>query len=221
MLISVIMSVYNAERHLSASILSILNQTYNNFEFIIINDGSTDKTQRILENYKKKDKRIKLINQKNFGLTRSLNKAIKISKGPIIARQDADDVSVSIRLEEQIKWIVNKNFDLVCSRAWDMDKNRVSPRIFYYLPKKLLINFLNPFIHGSFMFKKKSILEIGCYDERFKYAQDFALIHELYKKNKKIKYIKEPLYKLFHPKSSISKSKGFEQKEYVKRLTLF
>ena len=81
--ISVVMSIYNAEKWLSDSISSILNQTFTNFEFIIINDGSTDNSLSIINFFKKIDKRIKLIDQKNSGLTKSLNRAISISKGKV------------------------------------------------------------------------------------------------------------------------------------------
>ena len=83
--ISVIMSVYNGEHTVGLAIESILKQTFKNFEFIIINDGSTDSTTKILDSFN--DKRIKIVNQKNLGLTKSLNKAIKLSKSPLIARQ--------------------------------------------------------------------------------------------------------------------------------------
>ena len=96
------MSVYNGEPYLRDGIECILSQTYSNFEFIIINDGSTDKTQEIINKYAEDDIRIVPINQANIGLTRSLNKGIHLSKGEYIARQDADDFSFPDRLENQI-----------------------------------------------------------------------------------------------------------------------
>ena len=90
-LISAIMSVYNAEFYLDAAIKSILNQTYKNIEFIIVNDGSMDKSLEIINKYMIQDRRIVLIDHQNIGLTKSLNKAIKIANGKYIARQDADD----------------------------------------------------------------------------------------------------------------------------------
>ena len=112
--ISVIMSVYNDEKYLAKSIESILNQTYSDFEFIIINDGSTDKSMEIIDRYKNEDKRVVVVNQENMGLTKSLNKAIKLSKGKYIARMDSDDISVSNRLEKQIEFLKhNKDYALV------------------------------------------------------------------------------------------------------------
>jgi glycosyltransferase involved in cell wall biosynthesis len=92
------MSVYNGDEYLSASIESILNQTYKNFEFIIINDGSTDNTEKIIFSYN--DKRIKYIKyDSNLGYVARLNYGLSIAKGTFIARMDADDISKPERLE--------------------------------------------------------------------------------------------------------------------------
>lgn len=102
--ISVIMAVFNGEKYLRESIESILNQTYHNFEFIIINDGSTDKSVEIINSYE--DSRIRLIhNSENLKLARSLNKGIDLSKGEYIARMDADDVALPQRLERQVSFM--------------------------------------------------------------------------------------------------------------------
>ena len=93
-LISVIMSSYNSEETIEKSILSILNQDYKNIEFLIVDDCSTDSSLSIMKRLREDDKRIKIIeNKKNIGLTKSLNKLLKISNGKYIARQDSDDVS--------------------------------------------------------------------------------------------------------------------------------
>ena len=96
-LVSVVMSVFNGETLLDKSIKSILAQTFTDFEFIIIDDGSTDKTPDIIKKYET-DGRVIVITQENIGLTKSLNKAIKIARGELIARQDADDISLKERL---------------------------------------------------------------------------------------------------------------------------
>lgn len=115
--ISVVMSVYNAELYLSDAIKSILNQTYNNFEFIIINDGSTDKSLEIMEGFVRQDSRIVLISRGNKGLITSLNEGIKKAKGKYIARMDADDISLPIRFEEQIKFM-EENEDIGVCGSW-------------------------------------------------------------------------------------------------------
>ena len=98
-LVSIIMSIYNNESTLIKSVSSILDQTYDNFEFLIIDDKSTDNSLAILSELAEKDQRIKIIkNDKNIGLTESLNKLVDISGGQYIARQDGDDFSEKERL---------------------------------------------------------------------------------------------------------------------------
>jgi glycosyltransferase involved in cell wall biosynthesis len=102
--ISVVMSVYNGEKYLRQAIESILQQTYTDFEFIIIDDGSTDSSREIIQSYD--DKRIRLvINEQNIGLTKSLNKGIRLAKGEFIARMDADDISLPQRFEKQVAYL--------------------------------------------------------------------------------------------------------------------
>ena len=98
--VSVVMSVCNSEPFIRDAINSILGQTFQDFEFIIINDGSTDGSLQIIQSYG--DSRIRITSQENLGLTKSLNKGIGIARGEYIARQDADDISEPSRLEKQV-----------------------------------------------------------------------------------------------------------------------
>lgn len=113
--ISVVMSVYNGERYLGEAVESIFNQTFSDFEFIIINDGSTDRTPEILTEID--DPRAKVINQPNRGLTASLNRAIRLAKGEYIARMDADDISEPTRLERQVE-VLDRDPDVVLVACW-------------------------------------------------------------------------------------------------------
>lgn len=112
--ISVVMAVYNGEKYLEKSVLSILNQTFSDFEFIIINDGSTDRTSLILEQFAKADKRIRICHQENSGLPASLNRGFALSKGKYIARMDADDVSLPDRLKVQYIHLEQNKSTLLC-----------------------------------------------------------------------------------------------------------
>ena len=104
--VSVIMPSYNAEKYISKAIESILNQTFTDFEFIILNDGSTDKTPSIIAEYSQKDKRIKFIdNNKNQGFIASLNQCLDTAKGEYIAKMDSDDISLPTRLEKQVAYL--------------------------------------------------------------------------------------------------------------------
>ena len=154
-LVTVVMSVYNGEPYLAEAIESILLQTFQDFEFIIINDGSTDSSFETIQKYADKDLRIVPITQENLGLTRSLNIGIQLAKGKFIARQDADDLSVPRSSEKQLPWILEHNYDLCCSRTWLLNEKKVTPKWGYWLPKKLLLLRYNPFIHGIFLFRKE------------------------------------------------------------------
>ena len=138
-MISVIMSVYNATDSLEKSIDSILNQTYEDFEFLICNDASTDDTSKIVMNYQKKDPRIKLFNnKKNIGLTRSLNYLLMQSSGEFIARQDGDDESIENRFQTQIDVLNNLNLDFCTARAFK-DNGKITPKLKQLISYKLLI----------------------------------------------------------------------------------
>lgn len=175
------MAVYNAEKYLKEAIESILNQTYEDFEFIIINDCSIDSSYKILKKYSENDKRIRLINNnENLGLTKNLNNALKISKGKYIARMDADDISELNRFEEQIKFLEkNIGVDIVGTFSNDINEDgnitgeRKNPvthdEILSLLPK------VNPIAHPTVMMRKKSIEKINGYNEEFKKCQDYEL----------------------------------------------
>lgn len=214
-LISTIMSVYNSENTIENSIKSILNQSFENFEFIIVDDCSTDSSIEIIKNYQIYDKRVKLFkNDKNIGLTRSLNIAIRHSKGEIVARQDSDDLSSPQRFEVQKNYLVSDKYDLCVSRAINKQNNKKLPRLSYFLPNNIVVKFKNPFIHGTLMIKKKVLNKIGNYNESFYFAQDYFLFNELIKNNQKIKYIKEPLY-ILNTENNISQNFKKQQDYYA------
>jgi glycosyltransferase involved in cell wall biosynthesis len=168
-MISVVMSAYNAEKYISEAIESILNQSYEDFEFIIINDCSNDNTLEIIKRYSSQDPRIKLINNKeNLGLTSSLNKAIKSSKGKYIARMDADDISEKTRFEKQIEFL-EKNIDEEGNILNDRTVPLNHDEIINILPK------LSPLIHPAIIFRKKSLGKIGFYNEKFRTSQDYEM----------------------------------------------
>ena len=119
-MVSVLMSVYNDEENVANAIKSILNQTYSNYEFIIMDDGSLDGTWEILKTFRTNSNKIKLLkNKKNIGLTRSLNKLLAESQGNYIARQDSDDFSLRGRIESQISFIKEFNLHGCSTRSID------------------------------------------------------------------------------------------------------
>lgn len=211
--ISVIMSVYNDQDNISNSIKSVLSQTYKDFEFLIVDDCSTDNTYEEIKRFTT-DPRIKLYkNSKNIGLTKSLNFLIEKSSGKYIFRQDSDDVSLSQRFQEQLNVLDREIYQVCTSRAINMQNNKTIPGLSSWVPKKISIKYKNPYIHGTLAIQKSLLNYIGNYDEDYLYAQDFKLFLDLIKKNKKIFEIKKPLYKL-NTKNNISTMNKDKQRSY-------
>ena len=175
--LSVVMSVYNGQDHLEEAIDSILNQSFTDFEFIIINDGSTDKTRKILDEFAAQDFRIRVIHQENSGLAVSLNRGIRMARGNFIARQDADDVSLPERLEKQMTFL-QSNPQVVLCGTWFLENNQDKGQMIrkYPLDDQTLrkyINYVNFFCHPSVMFLKEAFIKSGGYDEQLPTGQDF------------------------------------------------
>ena len=213
-LISVIMSSYNSEETIEKSILSILKQDYKNIEFLIVDDCSKDSTLSIMKRLREDDKRIKIIeNKKNIGLTKSLNKLLKISNGKYIARQDSDDVSLPHRLTTQINFIKKTNSEVVTSRAIIKDTGEKIPKYSYILPNNLVMKYKNPFIHGTLFVDKNIFEEVGGYDENFYFAQDYKFYKDCYNFGKKIIVLNEVLYEL-NNKNNISNKYKKDQEYY-------
>ena len=179
-LISVIFPIYNASNYIDESLTSILNQTYNNFELILVNDGSTDDSLKKCKKYQQKDKRIKIINNEHQGLTKSLNDGIKSSLGTFIARQDADDISKKDRFEKQVNWFSFSNKRVLCgtngfvvSPNGKIKQNKVISFDHNKIINKL--RYTNCFMHTSVMFLKSAGKQFNFYNENLKYAQDYDL----------------------------------------------
>ncbi len=179
--ISIVMPVFNAGRYLSQAIESILSQSYRNFDFIIINDGSTDDTLDILEAYGKKDYRIKIINQPHAGIVCALNKGIINARTDWIFRMDADDISYPKRVEEQIKMAMqDRTLTLIGSWCEQIDAQGRTIKINKYPARhsrlvRALENSRGFFPHPSVSYPKKKVIEAGLYRERFLYSEDTDL----------------------------------------------
>ncbi|RXJ84875.1 glycosyltransferase family 2 protein [Arcobacter sp. CECT 8985] len=177
-MVSVVMSVYNAEKYLDEAIQSILNQTYKNFEFIIINDGSMDKSLDIIDKFKAQDERIIVISRENKGLIASLNEGIKKAKGKYIARMDADDISLPTRFEEQVEFL-DKNQDIAVCGTWVEVFGKNRKKTIWKMPinddeLKVRLLFSVSFAHPSIMMKKEFIQRHGIkYKEEYKHAEDY------------------------------------------------
>ena len=166
--VSVLLPVYNAQDYLRESIDSILNQSFTDFELIIINDGSKDGSKEIIDSYT--DPRIKVIHQDNAGLPVSLNRAIAIAQGQYLARQDADDVSLPKRLAEQVRFMEsNTSCGLLGTWAQILEGSISTNRELNHpcdngeIQIKLM--FYNCFVHSSVMIRKSSLNDVGIYPE--------------------------------------------------------
>lgn len=178
--VTVLMAVYNGDRYLREVIDSILSQTFLDYEFLIVNDGSTDNSREIIISYD--DPRIRLIdNERNLGLTRSLNKGLKLAQGEFIARQDADDISDLERLAKQVAFL-DENPNVALLGTWykeiDAQGNSIGdgklPCDYTQIRWHLL--FYCPFVHSAVMLRKSIILEkIGLYNETLTYSMDYEL----------------------------------------------
>jgi len=179
--VTVLMPVYNGAAFLKEAIDSILNQSYKNFELLIIDDGSTDESIAIIQSYA--DSRIRLVkNKKNLGITATLNKGIELARFELIARMDADDVCHSSRLQKQIDYYnLNPNTGLVCT--WAREFSPHHKEIIYELnPHFYLYNLAWEcwIYHPSVMFKKSAVQEVGGY--QYRYCEDFDLWWRLTRK---------------------------------------
>jgi glycosyltransferase involved in cell wall biosynthesis len=215
-LISFIISVYNDEHRITKALESVAAQSYKNIEIRIMDDASTDNTLKNIQNFASAYKNVYIYkNKENIGLTKSLNILIAESEGDYIARQDSDDISHYSRIKKQIDAVHKNNLDFCCTRAEINGKNKTIPGISFYLPKKFLIKYKNPFIHGTLLIKKKVIQEVSLYNENFYFSQDYKLMIDLIKNGYKFKTINERLYTL-NLSDNISSNFTDQQRYYAK-----
>jgi glycosyltransferase involved in cell wall biosynthesis len=220
-LISVILPVYNCEKYLDKSVQSILTQTYENFELILINDGSTDNSLEVLKKYKEQDKRVTIINRENKGLVYSLNEGITISKGKYIARMDQDDISLPDRFSKQYELLEQYELD-ICGCHWhviDEDDKFIDCRIVPLDEHDILITLSNtvPFAHGSVMIRKSFLdRKQMLYGLSTTYAEDYALWVDMYLNDAKFGNVDsyEFLYRMFpFSMSQINKKNNYRDTE--------
>lgn len=180
--ISVVMSVYNGEKYLAKAIESILQQTYTDFEFIIVDDASTDGSPDILRYYQEADQRIQVIrNEENFGLGISLQRGIHSARGEFIARMDADDISLADRFEKQVEYL-NRHQEIMVLGGdyltiYEQDEiinDLTLPKDPEMMRWNMLLGSGIIVIHGTVMFRKELIVKVGNYGD-FRAAQDFEL----------------------------------------------
>lgn len=196
-ILSIVLPVYNGEKYVSNAIDSIINQTFSDFELIIINDGSTDSTFDVLKEYQKKDCRIKVINRENKGLIATLNEGFAIARGEYIARQDDDDISHPTRFEKQVRFLDRNPEYALCGTFYNVvdEKNKFIRK--HFLPssnENIQQNLFDScFGHGTIMLRRSMILDMEWYRAEALYIEDYDFFIRVAKKFK-VYNIPEYLY---------------------------
>ncbi len=180
--VSVLLPVYNGERFLEQAVASVLAQTFSDWELILINDGSTDTSGKIISKLQNTDQRIKAINQpQNLGLVQSLNEAVAASAGEYLARLDSDDAWTSAeKLSSQVKFLdENSGCDLL--GTWAEVVSPEGRRLYDFCPpatdaqirRQILCR--NCFVHSSVVVRKSALLKAGGYRQEDLHVEDYAL----------------------------------------------
>ena len=222
-LVSILLNCYNASSFISKAIESVLGQTYHNWELVIWDDGSTDNTLQVINNYK--DKRIKIFKSlNNIGLGKSRLKAISKLNGKLISILDADDYFEPEKIKKQVD-IFNDYPDVSICATWANFYNELNKIIYSFktrnkeeeLKKKLLyINFLP---HSSIMYRKKKALDVGWYSTQLEYSQDYDLTLKLLEVGD-LHIIDENLTNIFQSKTNMSNLKSFKSLIYKENILL-
>lgn len=227
-LVSIIMAVFNGEDYLASAIESILQQTFRDFEYIIVNDGSTDKSQSIIERYAQLDKRIKVIkNKTNMRLVYCLNKAVEVSRGKYIARMDSDDIALPTRLKEEVNFIEkHDDCDVLTTQIQLVDQNNLSLPLVW--PEDMRTNTpeeirdqmpKNNCISHPTVIARSSILKLNPYRAEQLHGEDYDLWLRLLSKGKKFYKLNKPLLRYrFHDNSVTQRANVAEGRMKVMRL---
>lgn len=205
------MAVFNGGPLLEDSIRSIVGQTFREWEMVVVDDASTDRTREVVEAWSRRDLRIRLVaNQTNKGQTPCLNQGLRECRGAWVARQDADDLSHPERLAAQMK-LLERDLETILlgtqgvlidtrgRRVGLLDVPCDADGIAWALP------FLNPFLHTSVIFRREAALDAGAYDESFRIAQDYELWGRLAARGRTAN-LPQRLVSYRHAETSLSKT---------------
>jgi cellulose synthase/poly-beta-1,6-N-acetylglucosamine synthase-like glycosyltransferase len=179
--ISVLMPVYNAEKYLAAAVESVLKQTFADFEFLIIDDGSSDRSLQILQSYAAKETRIRLTSRPNTGYVVALNEMLAKARGEFVARMDADDIALPERFARQVAFL-RQHSDVLCvgtAQEWIDEDGDV---LTHWQPtansaelQQLMLSGQNHLCHPSAMMRREAAIAVGGYDESLIPSEDLDL----------------------------------------------
>ncbi len=217
--VSVLMPVYNAEKFINEAVESILNQTFSEFEFIIINDGSTDQSEAILKDFQKRDQRVKVISGPNKGYSTRLNEGLGYAKGDYIARMDADDIALPERFAKQVAFLEDHpNYVAVGSRTLLIDEEGLAIMPFSEQTSHEEIDAAHmtgrggSISHPSVMLRRETLQSVGGYRENMEPAEDLDLFLRLAEIGKLANLPDLLLKYRLHPKS-VGHSRRLEQQK--------
>lgn len=217
--VTVLMPVYNSAQYLVEAINSILNQTWSDFEFLIIDDASEDDSLKIINSFN--DKRIRIIhNEVNLKLVGALNKGVDLARGDYIVRMDSDDISLPFRLWEQVKFM-DKNPDIGISGGW-LQNFGANDIVTHYPVSdeeiRATMPFRNPFAHPSMIMRRNFLNHYNLrYNMDYAYVEDYELWIRCSKLTKMANIEKVlVLYRFGH--SSISSTHGEKQKQLKRKI---
>lgn len=219
MRLSVLMGVFNGEGYLPEAMDSILAQTLRDFELIIVDDGSTDGSPKILADYAARDSRVKIIHQKNAGLTAALNAAAKVATAPLLARMDPDDVALPTRFEKQVAYFdVHPDVTLLGTRVILIDPYGTAynwpqhPLTHEEIDEKLMAGEGWAIVHPAAMFRRDAFEKVGGYNEKYRTSQDFDLWLRMAETGR-LANLEEPLLKYRQHLASANFAKAEQQKK--------
>jgi glycosyltransferase involved in cell wall biosynthesis len=222
--LSVLMPVYNAERYLAKAVESILAQTFTGFEFIIIEDGSTDGSRAILEQYSRRDDRIRLVCRPNTGLTIALNEALGLANAELIARMDADDISLPRRFELQVDYLRHHPECVVVGSSVlliDSDGDSIRPFAVHCEHEDIdaahLCGLGGTIVHPAALMRRDPVVEMGGYRPEMEPAEDLDLFLRLAERGR-LANLPDTLLKYRRHASSVGYRRREEQRRAVDRV---
>lgn len=221
-LVSVLLPVYNGEKFLSEAIESVLQQTFMDFELLILDDGSIDGSLAICQHFERIDRRVRVFHRENRGLVITLNEMIDMANGEILARMDADDICLPQRFERQVDFLrLHPDIDVVGTSIIHINSagQRIGPidnPLDHDSIEALLLNGHCAIAHPSVMVRAEAIIKAGGYREAFPCAQDFDLWLRMSEQGRLANIPDRLLLYRLHP-GSISESKGQAQREAAER----
>jgi glycosyltransferase involved in cell wall biosynthesis len=217
-LVSVVLPIYNAEKYLKETLISISEQTFTDWELIAINDGSTDNSEQVLKEFAKNEPRLKIISRENKGLIATLNEGISVAKGEWIARIDADDICLPDRFKRQLEWVERTGADICGGIIERIGQNAGNSWVFPGSTEGiyLWLLFRSAFAHPTIIMKRQVALKFQ-YSADYIHAEDYELWTRLALAEIKMTNIPEKvlLYRI-HPDQVSTDKKDHQIKTRVK-----